>query len=53
MGQEKVPLKQNDFVYLPVGVEHGVANPSQEPLRLLVMAFKIPEGDRGARRRRS
>jgi len=43
-GQEKVPLKQSDFVYLPVGVEHGVANPAQEPLRLLVMAFKIPEG---------
>ena len=43
-GQEKVPVKQNDFVYLPVGVEHGISNPSQEPLRLLVMAFKIPEG---------
>ena len=43
-GQEKVPVKQNDFVYLPVGVEHGVTNPSQEPLRLLVMAFKVPEG---------
>ncbi|MCX5643936.1 MAG: cupin domain-containing protein [Phycisphaerae bacterium] len=43
-GQEKVPVKQNDFVYLPVGVEHGVSNPGQEQLRLLVMAFKIPEG---------
>lgn len=43
-GPEKVPVKQNDFVYLPVGVEHGVTNSSQEPLRLLVMAFQIPEG---------
>ncbi len=43
-GQEKAPVKQNDFVYLPVGVEHGFSNQSQEPLRLLVMAFKIPEG---------
>jgi len=43
-GQEKVPLKQNDFVYLPAGVEHGISNQSQEPLRLLVMAFKLPEG---------
>jgi len=43
-GQEKTPLKQNDFVYLPVSVEHGISNQSQEPLRLLVMAFKIPEG---------
>jgi mannose-6-phosphate isomerase-like protein (cupin superfamily) len=42
--QEKVPVKQNDFAYLPVGVEYGVANLSQEPLRALVMTFKIPEG---------
>jgi len=43
-GQEKVPVKQNDFVYLPVGIEHGVSNQSREPLRLLGMAFKVPEG---------
>jgi mannose-6-phosphate isomerase-like protein (cupin superfamily) len=43
-GQERVPVKQNDFVYLPVATEHGISNPSQEPLRLLVMGFKIPEG---------
>jgi mannose-6-phosphate isomerase-like protein (cupin superfamily) len=43
-GQDKTPVKQNDFVYLPVGVERGVSNQSQEPLRLLVMMFKIPEG---------
>jgi mannose-6-phosphate isomerase-like protein (cupin superfamily) len=43
-GQENVPIKQNDFVYLPVGVGHGISNSSQEPLRLLVMGFKIPAG---------
>ncbi len=43
-GQEKSPMKPNDFVYLPIGIEHGISNESQEPLRLLVMAFKIPEG---------
>jgi len=42
-GPDKVPAKQNDFVYLPVGIEYGVSNQSQEPLRLLVMTFKIPE----------
>ena len=42
-GREKAPVKQNDFVYLPVGIEHGISNQAQEPLRLLVMAFKIPE----------
>jgi len=44
-GQDRVPVKQNDFVYLPVGVEQGVSNPSQEPLRLFVMGFKIREGN--------
>jgi mannose-6-phosphate isomerase-like protein (cupin superfamily) len=43
-GQDKTPVKQNDFVYLPVGIEYGISNPSQEPLRLLVMAFRIPDG---------
>ncbi|MCL5279573.1 MAG: cupin domain-containing protein [Planctomycetes bacterium] len=43
-GQEKAPLKQNDFVYLPVGIEYRISNQAQEPLRLLVMAFQIPEG---------
>jgi mannose-6-phosphate isomerase-like protein (cupin superfamily) len=43
-GPDKAPAKQNDFVYLPAGVEYGVSNQSQEPLRLLVMTFKIPEG---------
>jgi mannose-6-phosphate isomerase-like protein (cupin superfamily) len=39
---EKVPLKRHDFMYLPVGVKHGVANVSSAPVRLLVMGFKIP-----------
>jgi mannose-6-phosphate isomerase-like protein (cupin superfamily) len=43
-GQESVPIKRNDFVYLPVGIEHGISNPSERPVRLLVMGFKIPAG---------
>lgn len=43
-GQDKAPLKANDFLYLPVGMEHGVTNEAQEPLRILVMAFTIPDG---------
>lgn len=38
----KVLVKKDDFMYLPVGVKHGVANTSSQPLRLLVMGFKIP-----------
>jgi mannose-6-phosphate isomerase-like protein (cupin superfamily) len=41
---QKVPVKKNDFMYLPVGVKHGMANASDRPIRLLVMGFKIPPG---------
>jgi len=43
-GPERVPMKQNDFVYLAVGTEHGISNPSQEMLRLFVMGYWIPAG---------
>jgi mannose-6-phosphate isomerase-like protein (cupin superfamily) len=43
-GQENVPIKRNDFVYLPVGIKHGISNQSKKSLRLLVMGFKIPSG---------
>jgi mannose-6-phosphate isomerase-like protein (cupin superfamily) len=38
----RVPVKANDFLYLPPGSRHGVNNNSTEPLRLLVMGFRIP-----------
>jgi len=41
-GEEKVPVRKNDFMYLPPGLKHGVANPSGSPCRLIVMGFKIP-----------
>jgi len=41
-GAERAPLRANDFTYLPPGVKHGFANNSAEPLRVLVMGFKIP-----------
>jgi mannose-6-phosphate isomerase-like protein (cupin superfamily) len=41
-GKENVPIKRNDFVYLPIGIEHGISNQSKRPLHLLVMGFKIP-----------
>ena len=37
-------VRRHDFLSLKPGVAHGVANPSKEPLRLLVMGFRIPEG---------
>jgi mannose-6-phosphate isomerase-like protein (cupin superfamily) len=41
-GDQKVPLKADDFVYLPVDVKHGVSNSTKAPCRLLVMGFHIP-----------
>lgn len=43
-GGQEVPVKQDDFMYLPVNVRHGVANGSNAPLRVLVMGYRIPEG---------
>jgi mannose-6-phosphate isomerase-like protein (cupin superfamily) len=41
---QKVPVKKDDYMYLPVGVRHGMANQSNHPVRLLVMGYKIPRG---------
>jgi mannose-6-phosphate isomerase-like protein (cupin superfamily) len=35
-------LRKHDFTYLPPGVKHSIANQSEQPLRVLVMGFKIP-----------
>lgn len=42
-GDQKAPVKPNDFAYLPVGVKHGIANTTDRPVRVLVMGFKIPK----------
>jgi mannose-6-phosphate isomerase-like protein (cupin superfamily) len=41
-GDEKAPVKKNDFMYLPVGAKHGMANSSNAPLKAIVMGYKIP-----------
>lgn len=43
-GDQRVPVKKDDYMYLPVGLKHGMANESSQPVRLLVMGFKIPRG---------
>jgi mannose-6-phosphate isomerase-like protein (cupin superfamily) len=41
-GDEVQVLRKHDFTYLPPGVKHSIANQSDQPLRVLVMGFKIP-----------
>jgi len=36
------PLRRHDFTYLPPGAKHSLSNNSDQPLRVLVMGFKIP-----------
>jgi mannose-6-phosphate isomerase-like protein (cupin superfamily) len=41
---QKVPVKQDDFMYLPIHVRHGIENSTNAPLRVLVMGYSIPAG---------
>ncbi len=43
-GDEMIPLRKHDYMYLAPGIRHGIANPSAQPMRLIVMGFKIPAG---------
>lgn len=36
------PMRANDFTYLAPGVKHSIENGSDQPLRLVIMGFKIP-----------
>jgi len=42
-GAERAPIRADDFMYLPPGVAHGVANPGKNPVKILVMGFRIPK----------
>lgn len=36
------PLREHDFTYLAPGAKHSIANNSDQPVRVIVMGFKIP-----------
>ncbi len=36
-------LRANDFTYVPPTVKHGLANDTNQSMRVLVMGFKIPQ----------
>jgi quercetin dioxygenase-like cupin family protein len=44
--QNDLPVKKHDFMYLPAGVKHALANPSPGELRFFVMGFKLAETPR-------
>lgn len=38
-GSEDVPLKKDDFLYIPPTLEHGLTNKSSAPLTVVIMGF--------------
>ena len=42
--REEAPLRKNDFLYVPAGVRHGVSNNTKEPIKVLIMGYKLPKG---------
>ncbi len=43
-GSGRVPVRKNDFMYLPPGITHTILASADKPCRVLVMGFKIPAG---------
>jgi glyoxylate utilization-related uncharacterized protein len=41
-GDQTFALRSNDFTYLPPGIKHSISNSSEQPVRILLMSFKIP-----------
>jgi mannose-6-phosphate isomerase-like protein (cupin superfamily) len=41
-GDQAYQVRANDFTYFPPGVKHGLANKSNQGLRVLVMGFTVP-----------
>jgi mannose-6-phosphate isomerase-like protein (cupin superfamily) len=41
---QKVPVKRDDFMYLPINIKHGMENAGTAPVRVMVMGYKIPTG---------
>jgi mannose-6-phosphate isomerase-like protein (cupin superfamily) len=42
-GDEEVPIRRHDFMYLAPTRAHTLSNPSQERARLVVMGFHVPD----------
>jgi len=43
-GDGSAQVKKSDFMYLPAGVTHGMSNPGNSVLRLIVAGFRVAEG---------
>ncbi|SDF18967.1 Cupin domain-containing protein [Pricia antarctica] len=39
--EKKIPLKTNDFMYVPAGVGHGITNLSDKPIKVFLMGYRL------------
>jgi mannose-6-phosphate isomerase-like protein (cupin superfamily) len=44
-GEQKVPVRQNDFIYLAPGIRHSILNSSNQQFRMVVMGFRLAPGE--------
>jgi len=42
-GGQKLPMRANDFTYIPPGTTHGMSNASDQKSRILLMSFRVPQ----------
>lgn len=42
-GDQKFPMRANDFTYIAPGASHAIANASDQTSRILVMSFRVPQ----------
>ncbi|MGH9430114.1 MAG: cupin domain-containing protein [Terriglobia bacterium] len=40
----KISVRKEDFMYVPPGIKHGIANNARRACRIIIMGFKIPSG---------
>lgn len=42
-GDQSYELTMNDFVYIPTGIEYGLSNPDEYPLKAISMDFTVAQ----------
>ena len=43
--KDKIPVSQNDFIYIPAGMKFSLSNPRERKLSVIVMSFRIMPGN--------
>lgn len=43
--KDKIPLSQNDFIYIPAGMKFSLSNPRERKLSVIIMSFRIMPGN--------